>query len=282
MPTDLLPTRAKEMSQEITQEKASHGVALSLAAHLLVVGGIAGAIWAAHALNPHWGEQDPTVGSVQASMVDSLPLPPKQRFKENEVLTSDKPSVAPTPPPPTPAPPVKTAPVKPKAEERIKPDEIPIPVKTPPVKAPLKAEREQPTPVRRPATPPPPTRKATTGDTSGVQIPQSVVQLKNGTASVTVEDRAFGDRYAYYIRTVARLINESKSQDLDGPETKGKETRIHFVIGRDGTPSDFEVEVHSGAPSLDLSTMRAIERIDNFGPLPAGDHLGITYVWDSH
>jgi len=276
MPTETLPTR----SEAGTEENVSRGFALALTGHILVVGLIAGSIWMSHRLNPHWGEADPTVGSIQASMVNSLPLPPRQRFKENEVLTSDKPSVAPTPPPPTPAPPTKAEPVKPKAEPPPKPNEILIPNKKPPIKVPLKAPVNPVTP-RRTTPPPPPTPKATTGETAGVQIPQSVVQLRNGTASVTVPDRAFGDRYAYYIRHIAQVINEQKAQDVDPPETRGKRATIHFIIDRDGTPTEVQVETRSGSATLDMSTMRAIQRVDTFGPLPAGNQLPVTYIWDS-
>jgi protein TonB len=261
-----MPTTVPTRRQDATEENVSRGFFLALVGHLLVAGAIFGGVWLGHRLDPHWGETDPTVGSIQASMVNALPLPPKQPVKDNEVLTSEKPSPAPTPPPPTLEPPTKATPIKPKTEVAPKPDAIPIPTRTPPVKATTKADREVVTPTRpRPSTPSPPTPKATNGDTSGVQIPQSITQLKNGTASIVVEDRAFGDRYAYYMRLIAKMVNQS-----------------NFIIDRDGIPTHVEVETRSGSPALDMSTMRAVQRIDSFGPLPAGDHLGITYIWDSH
>lgn len=278
MPTETLPTRAEAP----VQESVSRGFVIACLGHLAVIVGIVAFTWISHALDPHWGEADPTAGSIQASVVDALPLPPRQHFKDNEVLTSEKPSIAPTPPPPAPPTPVKAEPVKPKAEPPPKPNEILIPNKTKPVPTPTKpAEREQPVAPRRVTTPPPPTPKATTGDTGGVQIPQSITPLKNGTASLTVEDRTFGDRYAYYVRLIAQKINQQKQQDVDSPDTKGKRTAIHFTIDRDGTPTDVRVETRSGSAELDTSTMRAIERIDTFGPLPSGDHLPVTFVWDS-
>jgi len=280
MSTETLPTRTPDE----TKENVSRGFILALIGHVAVIVGLVVFTWISHRLDPHWGEADPTVGSIQASMVNSLPLPPKQRFKEDAVLTSDKPSIAPTPPPPTPAPPSKATPVKPKSEPPPKPDEILIPKKTPPpTRTPTKpAEREQPVAPKHMAPPPPPTPKATTGDTAGVQIPQSTVNLKNGTASLTVQDRVFGDRYAYYVRLIAQKINQQKAQDIDPPESKGKRATIRFTIDRDGTPTDVSVETRSGSVALDTSTMRAIQRIDTFGPLPSGDHLPVTFVWDSH
>jgi protein TonB len=109
-----------------------------------------------------------------------------------------------------------------------------------------------------------------------------VTQLKNGTASITVPDRAFGDRYAYYIRLVAQKCNESKAQEVDPPAARGKRVIVHFIIDRDGTPTNVEVTTHSGSVDLDFDTVHAIQRIDSFGPLPSGNSLAINYVYDAH
>ncbi len=279
MPTDILPTRAQPPT-----EKLSQGFGLALSLHLLVLAGIGVTAWIGHLRNPHWGSHDPVAGSIQASMVSALPLPPKQRFLDKAVLTSEKPSIAPTPPPPTPAPAKAAAPAKPKAEPPPKPNEVLIPNKTVPLKSTPKAiDAPKPEAPRRVTTPPPPTPKATTGETAGVQIPQSVTDLKNGTATVTVEERAFGDRYAYYIRLIAQKVNQSKeAQGIDPPDARGKRTAIRFTIDRDGTPTDASVVTRSGSSALDTSALRAIQRIDSFGPLPQGDHITITFGFTDH
>jgi protein TonB len=41
-------------------------------------------------------------------------------------------------------------------------------------------------------------------------------------------------------------------------------------------PSNIRIEQSSGIPSLDLSAVRALKRIDTFGPLPQG--YGGSYV----
>ena len=265
-------------------ENVSGGFGLSVGLHAAVFGGlIAAGVISAHT-HTHWGDKDPVAGAIQASVVSALPLPPKQHTLDKAVLTSDKPSIAPTPPPPAPeAVKSKADPVKPKAEPPPKPGEVLLAKKPDPVKPARLDEREQPTPTKRaPTPPPPPTPKATTGETAGIQIPQSVTQLKNGTASVTVEERAFGDRYAYYIRIISQRINQSKSEGgIDPPDARGKRSVIHFLIGRDGTPSDVEVSTRSGSAALDLSTLRAIERIDSFGPLPQGDHLPVSFIYEA-
>ena len=271
-------------SRQAPPENVSGGFGLSIGLHAALFGGlIAAGVISAHT-GPHWGDKDPVAGAIQASMVSALPLPPRQHTLDKAVLTSDKPSIAPTPPPPTPEPvKAKADPVKPKSEPPPKPNEVLLARKPDPVKPTRPAEREQPTASKRPvAPPPPPTPKATTGETAGIQIPQSVTQLKNGTASVTVEERAFGDRYAYYIRIISQRINQSKSDGgVDPPDARGKRAIIHFLIGRDGTPTDIEVATRSGSAALDLSTLRAIERIDTFGPLPQGDHLPVSFIYDA-
>jgi protein TonB len=48
---------------------------------------------------------------------------------------------------------------------------------------------------------------------------------------------------------------------------------ITFDITRSGQPANVQVEQSSGVPSLDISAVRAIQRIDTFGALP-GDYTG--------
>ena len=276
MPTETLPTRAEAP----VTENISSGFIVAAALHAAVLGGLIGWAFISHT-GRSWGDRDPVAGSIQASMVNSLPLPPRQRTLDNAVLTSEKPSIAPTPPPPEPVQP-KAAPVKPAAEPKPKPDEIPIPVKaTPPKPVPKVDAPPQPAATRRPPAPAPPTPKATTGDTAGVQIPQSITQLKNGTASITVEERSFGDRYAYYIRLISQKVNQNWQQaEADPHSSNGKRTTIIFTIDRDGTPIDAKVGTRSGSPTLDSSALRAIQRIDTFGPLPQGDHITVEFSFD--
>ncbi len=270
--TVLSPTRTSA-----ARESISRGFLLALLLHAAAIGGVMGWAYVHFATRHNWGDQNPVAGSIQATMVNALPLPPRQFTKEDAVLTSDKPNIAPTPPPPEPAKP-KSAPTPPKAEPAPKPNDIPIPTKARPTPTPKEADRSQPEPTRRPATPPAPTPKATTGETAGVRIPESTTELKNGTATITVEEKAFGDRYAYYIRLISQKVNQARAQqDPDPPDARGRRTAILFTIGRDGTVQDAEVLTRSGSPALDNSALRCIQRIDTFGPLPAGDHLVVTF-----
>jgi protein TonB len=281
MPTQTLPPRTPRPTDEEGGEKLSRGLVLALGLHALVAVGLLAAAWVAHDTH-RWGDSSPQEGAIQASAVSAIPLPPKQRLVDKEVLADDKTSPAPTPPPPVPEP--KVAPRPEKTAPPPRANEIPIPDKTVPPKNAKFADRPQPETTRHPpAMPPPPTPKATSGVSPGVQIPFAVTELKNGTASLSLDDRTFGDRYAYYIKLIGQRANQSKVEGgPDSSDARGKRAIIRFVIQRDGTPSDITVDTRSGSAELDTSTMRAIQRIETFGPLPAGDHLVVRYIWDSH
>ena len=132
---------------------------------------------------------------------------------------------------------------------------------------------------RRPSThsPRPPTTKAATGD-AATQLPQALTQLKNGTAMATVQDRTFGVRYAYYLRIVSQIVAQNwYTQEADPTSSQGKRVTVLFDINRDGVPQNIRIETKSGSPSLDASALHALQRVDNFGPLPAGDHITVEY-----
>jgi len=58
---------------------------------------------------------------------------------------------------------------------------------------------------------------------------------------------------------------------------------VTFDIERSGRPTNVEVEQSSGVPSLDISAVRALQRIDTFGPLPpdySGNKISVEYWFD--
>ncbi len=238
----------------------------SLVLHGLLFLGIAASALLFRHHGQSWGEHDATAGAIQATMVSSLPLPPRVKTNDTGVLTSERPSPAPTP-------------AKERAEPPPSPREIPIPTKLQP-KLPKVADKPAPEPVKHPQ-PTPPTPKATTGETSGIRIAQSTMQLKNGTASVSVEDRTFGARFAYYVNIVNRTVAQNwYTQEADPVASQGRRVTIVFDIDRDGLPSNARIESRSGSASLDTSALRALQRVDGFGPLPAGDHITVEYSFD--
>src|SRR5580692_11970191 len=138
----------------------------------MVAAAVVGSAVLFHNRTSNWGENAASVGAIQATMVSSIPLPPTQRTLDTGVLTSEAPSPAP----------VVT---KEKTEPPPSPNEVAIPEKTKPPKI---AEKPTPAPPKhiQPVTPPP--TKAVTGETAGIRIPEATMEVKNGTASVSVQD----------------------------------------------------------------------------------------------
>ena len=255
-------------SAETSPENLPANLAGSVGLHLALLGAVLAAGLLAHHKGEAWGEHASTAGAIQATVVSALPLPPRQKTLDTGVLTSERPS--PAPPPPTP-----------RAEPKPTPKEIPIPTKAQP--RPTKvAEKPAPEPPRHPQPVPPKPTKATTGETAGIRIPQATLQLKNGTASMSVEDRTFGARYAYYINIVNRTVASNwYTQEADPRGSEGRHATIVFDIDRDGVPSNARVFTRSGSPSLDQSAVRAVQRVEGFGPLPGNtDHITVEYTFD--
>jgi protein TonB len=217
-----------------------------------------------HGRTVNWGENASNAGAIQATMVSSIPLPPTQRTLDTGVLTSEAPSPAPV-----------TA--KEKTEPPPSPKEIAIPEK---IKPPKVADKPTPAPPKhvQPITPPP--DKAVTGETAGIRIAQSTLETKNGTSSVSIQDRSFGERYAYYVNIVNAKVSQNwYKSEADPIASMDKSATILFDIDHDGVPSNVRIETRSGSPSLDLSAQRAVQRVDGFGPLPQGNRITVEFTF---
>jgi protein TonB len=261
-----MSTQVRLTRRDATLEgRLGSGFGTAVLLHVAVLTAIAAAGLLLHHTSDRWGESAATAGAIQATMVSALPLPPRQRTLDTGVLTSEKPSPAP----------VQT---KEKTEPLPEPKTIPIPVKqAKPVKT---AKVATPEPPKHPQ-PVPQTTKAETGETAGIRIAQATTQTKNGTASIFVEDRAFGARYAYYVNIVNRTVAQNwYSQEADPRASAGKRVVLIFNINREGTPNDVKIETPSGSPTLDASAMRALQRVEGFGPLPAGNSITVEFAFD--
>ena len=221
-----------------------------------------------HHAGSNWGEHASAEGAIQATMVASIPLPPTQRALDTGVLTSEAPSPAPI-----------TA--KERTEAAPTPDAVAIPEK---IKPPKVAEKPTPAPPKhvQPVTPPP--TKAVTGETAGIRIAESTAEVKNGTASVSIQDRGFGDRYAWYRNIVTNKVAQNWiTGEADARDSIGKSATVTFDINHDGVPFNIHIETRSGSSSLDLSALHAVQRVDGFGPLPqGGDHITVEYTFHFH
>ncbi|MGI4831461.1 MAG: TonB family protein [Janthinobacterium lividum] len=256
------------------------GMTGAVGLHLLLAAGLVASMYLGHHSADRWGENQSSVGAIQASMVSAIPLPSHAKPVEKQVLASEDENQAPLPPPkeatqppPRPTdvliraktpPPAKPAPVHSQAPPKVQPNSRPT--EAPPVKHPQPA---------------PPTPKAQTGETTATQLPEAISQLKNGTATVSTPDRAFGFRYAYYLRGVSQRVSQNwVASEADARTSQGHRVTLLFDIDRDGNPLNVHVENRSGSPTLDQSAMRAVQRVDGFGPLPAGNQITIEFSFD--
>src|SRR5579864_5530269 len=84
----------------------------------------------------------------------------------------------------------------------------------------------------------------------------------------------FGTRFAWYVQIVQRKVAENwLKYEIDPRISTAQRVYITFDVMRDGHPGNVQVEQSSGVPSLDISAVRAVQRIDTFGTLP-GDYSG--------
>jgi protein TonB len=80
----------------------------------------------------------------------------------------------------------------------------------------------------------------------------------------------FGSRYAWYVRVVQQKVSENwLKYEVDPRINDAQRVYVTFDIKRDGHPTNVQIEQSSGVPSLDQSAVRALQRIDTFGPLPS-------------
>ncbi|MGA7514612.1 MAG: energy transducer TonB, partial [Candidatus Sulfotelmatobacter sp.] len=94
----------------------------------------------------------------------------------------------------------------------------------------------------------------------------------------------FGSLYAYYVRVIQQKVSENwLKYEVDPGITTAQRVYVTFDIARDGHPFNVQVEQSSGVPSLDQSAVRAVQRIDTFGPLPqdySGNKVSVEFWFD--
>lgn len=155
------------------------------------------------------------------------------------------------------------------------PQAIPIPEKNAKKKPPPK----QPTATERKPQPQPQEQASNVvpfGE--GGQVSGPYAMFNSGAAKggfgFTGSGGDFGSRYAWYVRVVNQKVSENwLKYEIDPRIQNANRVYVTFDIDRSGRPSHIQIEQSSGVPSLDMSAVRALQRIDTFGPLP-GDYSG--------
>jgi len=171
----------------------------------------------------------------------------------------------------------------PKPEEK-QPEAIPIPEKE---------SKKKPKPLttasqRKP--PPQPEEEASNvvpfGEGGPVSGPYGVFSAggAKGGFGFTGGGGDFGSRFAWYVRVVQQRVSENwLKYEVDPRIGEANRVYVVFEITRDGRPVNVQVEQSSGVPSLDQSAVRALQRIDTFGPLPAdysGNRVSVEFWFD--
>jgi len=173
---------------------------------------------------------------------------------------------------------------QPKPEEATVPDAIPIPDQN---------AKKKPKPVvtasqRKP--PPQPVEEANNvvpfGQGGPVSGPYGVFSAggAKGGFGFTGGGGDFGSRFAWYVRVVQQKVSENwLKYEVDPGIRDAQRVYLMFDITRDGRPANVQIEQSSGVPSLDQSAVRALQRIDTFGPLPSdysGNKVSVEFWFD--
>jgi protein TonB len=251
----------------IRNDQIGGGLAGSFALHGAVVVALVGSAYLFHS-GQNWGDSVANAGAIQATMVNSIPLPPKQPMDPDNVLATDAPNPAPITP-------------QPRTVETPKPEDVPVLTKT--AKPAKTADITTPPPPAHPQPVKVDPNKAQTGDAPGIRIAMSSAQTHAGTISVGTADAAFGSRYAYYVQQITQKVAQQWYTGMLDPRASGHRVYITFQVERDGSPTHVQVQQASGDTTLDQTALSAVQHIDTFGPLPdayTGSHINVTYYFD--
>jgi protein TonB len=204
--------------------------------------------------------------AMGVTLVSSVPLPATPAQTQN-VLANESKGVTKS---------------QPKVEEK-EPDAIEIQGKNARVKP-----KKPPTPTREkaPPAPEPETNQVAFGEGGPVSGPYGSFAAggAKGGFGVTGSGGDFGTRYGWYVQVIQRKVSENWLKYEVDPRIAGvQRVYITFDVARDGHPYNVQVEQSSGVPSLDISAVRALQRIDTFGSLPpdySGSKISVEYWFD--
>ena len=205
---------------------------------------------------------------MSATLVSSIPLPNPQPEQQN-VLANESKGLSQSQPQETPKEEPKAIPIPEREAKKPGPRES-APRKEPPKQV-AKAEPDNVVPYGQGGPVSGPYGAFTSGATKGG------FGFQGGQGD-------FGSRFAYYVDVVRRKVSDNwMKYEVDPRITDARRVYIYFEINRSGQPSNIRVEQSSGIPSLDQSAVRALQRIDTFGPLPAGyngNYVAVEFWFD--
>ncbi|HET9409953.1 MAG TPA: TonB family protein [Candidatus Sulfotelmatobacter sp.] len=207
--------------------------------------------------------------AIGATLVSTVPLPANPTQTQN-VLANESKGLTKS---------------EPKVQEK-EPDAIPIQGKNAKIKP-----KKPPTPTKKEIAKAEPEEESNQvafgegGPVSGPYGTFSAAGAKGG-FGITGGTGDFGTKYAWYVRVIQQKVTDNwLKYEVDPRITSAQRVYITFDITRDGHPANVQVEQSSGVPSLDISAVRALQRIDTFGSLPAdysGNKISVEYWFDFH
>jgi len=204
--------------------------------------------------------------AIGATLVSTIPLPVNPSQTQN-VLANESKGLTQS---------------QPRIEEKA-PDAIEIQGKNA-----KKPKKRQETAAREKAQPAPEeeTNQVAFGEGGPVSGPYGTFSAggAKGAFSINGGDGDFGTRFAYYVRGIQQRVSENwMKYEVDPRIMTANRVYVIFDVARDGHPSNVQVEQSSGVPSLDISAVRAVQRVDSFGALPAeysGSKVSVEFWFD--
>jgi protein TonB len=207
--------------------------------------------------------------AMGATLVSTVPLPANPQ-QTNNVLATESKGLSQSEPKPQ--------------EKEVEPEAIPIPDKNAKTKTPKKPPVTTAT-TRKPQPEPDESNRIPYGEGGAAG---KLFSMSAGGATGAIDFPGgggdFGSRYAWYVRVIQQKVQENwLKYEVDPRISTANRVFVTFDVTRDGHPSHVQIEQSSGVPSLDISAVRAIERIDTFGPLPAdysGSKISVEWWFD--
>jgi protein TonB len=204
--------------------------------------------------------------AIGVTLVSTVPLPANPTQSQN-VLANESKGITQS---------------KPKVEEK-EPDAIEIQGKNSKIKP---KKPPAPTKAKPQAAPQEETNQVAFGEGGPVSGPYGTFAAGGAKGGFGVSDGAgdFGTLYAYYVHIIQEKVSDNwLKYEVDPGISTAERVYVKFDIARDGHPFNVQVEQSSGVPSLDQSAVRAVQRIDTFGPLPqdySGKKVSVEFWFD--
>ncbi len=242
---------------------------ISAILHIALFGGIIAYTAYLGRSGENWGGSTTGQGTISANLVSSAAIPlPHPEVPAKNIVANESPGLSQSQPK-----------VEPKPEEQSIPIPLEHKVKPTPTPKPQVSTQSKPRPVEQASNVVP------FGQGGQLQQHYAIYKSSSGTMGISMGSGGdFGSRYSWYVEAVRRKVSDNWLRyEIDPHIPSGERVYLVFDILRSGQPVNAQVEKSSGIPSLDQSAVRALQRIDTFGPLPndyAGSRVAVEFYFE--